>query len=89
MNVNADVAMDFQLVDQVETKTRYRPIFSQLGSETLLTWQPMNGQYLLRTKTSGRGPKSIVNMFRVTLTVTLNFVSGEFHDIVSSIVHFL
>ena len=82
-NVNEDDDMVFLHVGQVETRTRYRPIFILLGLGTLWMWQQMSDQCLLTSNSSGKGSRSIENTFRVTPIVTLSYVSGGSHVLVS------
>ena len=86
-NVNEDAVMVSLLVDPVAIRTRYLPTFLLLGLEILSMSRRTNGRFSPKNSSSGKGPKSIENMFRVTPIVTLNFVSGESHVLVSSIVH--
>ena len=86
-NANEDVEMVFLLADQVEIRIRYHPIFILSGLGTPWTWLQMSDQSLPTSNSFGKGSKSTENTFRVTHIVTLNFVSGGFHVLVSAIVH--
>ena len=85
MSVNDDDETDYLLVGQVETKKRYHLISILAGLEIRLMSLPMRGQYLLKNSLNGKGSRSTANTFRVTVIVTLNSVSGGFHEVVSAI----
>ena len=89
MNVSVDDAMVFPFDDQASIKKRYLRFSIRFGSEIPLTWQPMRDQYLPKSSSLGKGPKSAENRFRVTVIVTLNYVSGGSLGLVSSIDHTL
>ena len=88
-NDNEDVGVVFLHADQAGIRTRYHPISILSGFGTLSTWLQMSDQFLPTSNSFGKGSKSIENMFRVTHIVTLNFVSGGYHVLVSAIVHYL
>ena len=89
MNVNVDDALDFHLDGQANIKKRYRHFSIQSVFETHSMWRPMRDQYSPKNSSLGREPRSAENMFRVTVTVTLNYVSGGSLGLVSPIDHLL
>ena len=89
MNDNVGDAMVFHFDVPVNIKKRYRLISIRFASETHSMWQPMRDQRLLKSSFLGREQRSAENTFRVTITVTLNYVSGGSLGLVSSIAHSL
>ena len=86
---NAGDAMVFHFDGPVNIKKRYRLFSIRFVFATHSTWQPMRDQHSRKNSSLGKGQRSAENMFRVTVTVTLNYVSGGSRGLVSSIAHLL
>ena len=88
MRFIGDVKM-VSLLDEIEDNDNWLHFSTRFVLLTHLTSHQMNPQILLRIKKLGEGPKCTENMFRATLIVVLNCVSGGIHARVSSYRHLL